>query len=75
MRNLGIVVLGAALAGCASSSADITPTYVSLMLFQSYNCQPATRPTARQRPRFQLSGVDRTWLWLVWTSERDRKLT
>ena len=39
MRNLGIVVLGAALAGCASSSADITPTYVSPMLYQSYNCQ------------------------------------
>jgi hypothetical protein len=39
MRNLGIVVLGAALTGCASSSADITPSYVSPMLFQSYNCQ------------------------------------
>jgi len=39
MPNLGIVVLGAALAGCASSSADITPTYVSPMLYQSYNCQ------------------------------------
>ena len=39
MRNLGTVVLGAALAGCASSSADITPTYVSPMLYQSYNCQ------------------------------------
>jgi hypothetical protein len=39
MRILGIVVLGAALAGCASASSDITPTYVSPLLFQSYNCQ------------------------------------
>ena len=39
MRNLGIVALGAALAGCASSAADITPTYVSPVLYQTYNCQ------------------------------------
>src|SRR5215472_11039083 len=39
MRNLGIVALAAALAGCASSAADITPAYVSPMMYQSYNCQ------------------------------------
>ena len=39
MRNLGIVALGAALAGCASSAADITATYVSPMMYQSFNCQ------------------------------------
>src|SRR6201987_3880850 len=39
MRNLGIAALGVALAGCASSSADITPTYVSPVQYQSYNCQ------------------------------------
>jgi hypothetical protein len=39
MRNLGIVVLGAALAGCASSSADIAPAYVSPVAYQSYTCQ------------------------------------
>jgi hypothetical protein len=38
MRNLGTVALGAALAGCASTSADITPTYVSPVICQSYNC-------------------------------------
>ena len=27
MRNLGIVVLGAALGGCASSAADIAPAF------------------------------------------------
>jgi hypothetical protein len=39
MRKLAIVVLGAALAGCASSAADITPTYVPPVQYQSYNCQ------------------------------------
>jgi hypothetical protein len=39
MRIMGIVALGAALAGCASSSADITPAYVSPVAYQSYTCQ------------------------------------
>jgi hypothetical protein len=39
MRNLGIAALGVALAGCASSSGDITPTYVSPVQYSSYNCQ------------------------------------
>jgi hypothetical protein len=39
MRNLGIVVLGAALAGCASSASDITPAYVSPVQYSSYDCQ------------------------------------
>jgi hypothetical protein len=39
MRKLGIVALGAALAGCASSSAEIAPAYVSPVMYQSYTCQ------------------------------------
>jgi hypothetical protein len=39
MRILGIVALGAALGGCASSAADITPTYVSPVTYQSFTCQ------------------------------------
>jgi hypothetical protein len=39
MRFLGIVAVGAALGGCASSSEDITPAYVSPVAFQSYTCQ------------------------------------
>ena len=39
MRNLGIVALGVALAGCASSAADITANYVSPVQYSSYNCQ------------------------------------
>ncbi|WP_245470779.1 hypothetical protein [Bradyrhizobium guangzhouense] len=39
MRNFGIAALAVALGGCASSSSDITPSYVSPMIYQSYNCQ------------------------------------
>lgn len=39
MRVLGIVVLCAALGGCASASSDIAPSYVSPVVYQSYNCQ------------------------------------
>src|SRR6476620_3919143 len=39
MRNLGIVALGAALAGCASSASDIAPAYISPVAYQSYTCQ------------------------------------
>jgi hypothetical protein len=38
MRNLGIVVLGAALGGCASSSAEISAAYVSPVMYQNYTC-------------------------------------
>jgi hypothetical protein len=39
MRILGIAALDAALGGCASSSADIAPAYVSPVAYQSYTCQ------------------------------------
>jgi hypothetical protein len=39
MRILGIVALGAALGGCASSAADIAPAYVSPVTYQSFTCQ------------------------------------
>jgi hypothetical protein len=39
MRNLGIVALGAALAGCASSSAEISAAHVSPVMYQQYTCQ------------------------------------
>lgn len=39
MRILGTVALCVALAGCASSSADIQPAYVSPVAYQSYTCQ------------------------------------
>jgi hypothetical protein len=37
------VALGAALGGCASSAADITPAYVSPVLYQTYTCVQLTR--------------------------------
>jgi lipopolysaccharide export system protein LptC len=39
MRIFFIVACCAALVGCASSSADIAPTYISPVMYQSYNCQ------------------------------------
>jgi hypothetical protein len=39
MRIMGIVALGAALGGCVSSAADITPAYVSPITYQSFTCQ------------------------------------
>jgi hypothetical protein len=36
---LGIVALGAALSGCASSASDNAPAYVSPVAYQSYTCQ------------------------------------
>lgn len=39
MRVLGIVALGAALGGCASSASDIAPSYISPVAYQSYTCQ------------------------------------
>ncbi|WP_407188589.1 hypothetical protein [Bradyrhizobium centrosematis] len=39
MRIICIAALGAALAGCASSSSEITPAYVSPLQYQPYNCQ------------------------------------
>jgi hypothetical protein len=39
MRQLGTVLFAAGLAGCASSAADITPSYISPVQYSSYNCQ------------------------------------
>jgi hypothetical protein len=39
MRDAQIVALSVLLAGCAFSSTDITPTYVSPVQYQSYNQQ------------------------------------
>jgi hypothetical protein len=58
MRNLGIVVLSAALGGCASSSAEITPAYVSPVMFQGYTCQQlALEAQALSTRAGALSGV------------------
>jgi hypothetical protein len=39
MRVLEIVALAATWGGCASSAADITPTYVSPITCGSFTCQ------------------------------------
>jgi hypothetical protein len=58
MRVLGIVVLGAALGGCASSSEDIMPAYVSPVAYQSYTCpQLALEAQSISTRAATLSGV------------------
>jgi hypothetical protein len=38
MGVVGIVALCAALGGCASSSSEIAPAYVSPVMYQQYTC-------------------------------------
>jgi hypothetical protein len=58
MRTMWIVVLGTALGGCASSSADITPAYVSPVAYQGYTCQQlALEAQAVSTRAATLSGV------------------
>ena len=39
MRIVWVILCGAALAGCASASSEITPAYVSPVAYQNYTCQ------------------------------------
>jgi hypothetical protein len=58
MRILGVAALGAALGGCASSSADITPAYISPVMYQSYTCQQLAQEAQAVSTRAaSLSGV------------------
>src|SRR5260221_1564074 len=58
MRIMWIVVLSTALAGCASSSSDITPAYVSPVAYHGYTCQQlALEAQAVSTRAASLSGV------------------
>ncbi len=58
MRILGIVALVAALGSCASASSDITPAYVSPVMYQAYTCpQLAQEAQAVSTRAASLSGV------------------
>src|SRR5258708_36622905 len=58
MRVMWIVVLSTALAGCASSSSDITPAYVSPVAYQGYTCQQLAQEAQAVSTRAAtLSGV------------------
>jgi hypothetical protein len=39
MRLLWVPAIAAGLAGCASASSDISPAYVSPVMYQNYTCQ------------------------------------
>lgn len=58
MRNLIVAVFATALAGCASSSSDISATYVSPVQYQQYTCQQlALEAQAVSTRAATLSGV------------------
>lgn len=58
MKKLGVVVLCAALAGCASSSSEIAPAYVSPVAYQSFTCQQLAQEAQAISARVaSLSGV------------------
>jgi hypothetical protein len=59
MKKLGLAAIAASvLAGCASSSADIAPAYVSPVAYQSYSCQQlALEAQAISTRAATLSGV------------------
>jgi hypothetical protein len=58
MRVLGILATGAALGGCASSSSEITPAYISPVMYQQYTCpQLAQEAQAISARAAALSGV------------------
>lgn len=60
MRSNAIVALmaGFALANCASKSSEITPAYVSPMIYQSYTCQQlAMEAQAISAKAAELSGA------------------
>jgi hypothetical protein len=58
MKIIYAVVLSAALAGCASSSGDIAPAYVSPVAFQGYTCpQLAQEAQAVSARAAMLSGA------------------
>ena len=39
MRIVGLAIMSLALVGCASKSSDITPAYVSPVMYQNHTCQ------------------------------------
>lgn len=58
MRILRIAALCVVLAGCASSSSEITPSYVSPVVYQGFTCQQlAMEAQAVSQRAATLSGV------------------
>ena len=58
MRVSGMAVLCTALAGCASSSSEIAPAYISPVAYQAYTCQQLAQEAQAVSTRAaSLSGV------------------
>src|SRR5258708_35352047 len=58
MRIFVILALGVGLGACASGSSDITPAYVSPVMYQAYTCQQLAQEAQAVSTRAaSLSGV------------------
>jgi hypothetical protein len=58
MKKHALLALCAALGGCASAANDITPTYVSPVMYQQFSCpQLAQEAQAVSTRAAQLSGI------------------
>jgi hypothetical protein len=58
MKIISVVTLSVALAGCASSSSDIVPAYISPVAYQGYTCpQLAQEAQAVSARAASLSGA------------------
>ena len=57
-QKFAVVVFAGVLAGCASKSSEITPAYVSPLLYQNYSCNQLAEEAARITARAQqVAGV------------------
>jgi hypothetical protein len=58
MKPIALLVAAAAPAGCASKSSEITPTYVSPVMYQSHTCKQLAQEAEGVSVRAaQVSGV------------------
>ena len=60
MKSFNIIMVLSALVagGCAQKSADISPTYVSPMMYDSYNCRQISQEASRVSGKvIEISGV------------------
>jgi hypothetical protein len=58
---IAVAALAIAIAGCATSSSDIGPSYVSPLQYQSYSCQQIAAEAARVSGRAaEVAGVQDT---------------
>jgi hypothetical protein len=51
MRTFAILVTAITVAGCATNASDVTPSYVSPMQYDAYNCNQLAEEAQRVSAR------------------------